>query len=161
MFRSLPNISLIRPADEVEMLAAWNKAINEKQKPTIILATRQNIVSSLPTQPNVSPYYLLKNNSKWALISTGSELSTAYRIGKELNINVISAPDLMRNKLNFDSNYTISLEAGSTFGWAKFAKYNIGVDQFGFSAPIEAIQKRLKLDKDSVYKQVLKIMKKN
>ena len=160
MFRSLPNVSIIRPADEKEMLAAWNVAINTTNKPTIILATRQNIVSSMPTKKSTRPYYVLKNNSKWTIIATGSELNIAYLVGKKLKINVVSAPDILQNKLKFDRNYSISLEAASTFGWSKYAKYNIGVDHFGYSAPINNIIKKINFDYPSILKTITKIINK-
>ncbi len=160
MFRSLPNVSLIRPADENEMLAAWNVAINNTDKPTIILATRQNIVSSMPTKTSIHPYYVLNNNSKWTIIATGSELNTAYLVGKELKINVVSAPDILQNTLNIDRDHAISLEAASTFGWSKYAKYNIGVDHFGYSAPMKDIEKQINFDYPSVLKTIAKIINK-
>ena len=100
----------------------------------------------------------MKTKSKWTLIATGSELNSAYIIGKKLKINVISAPDIMKNTIKINTEYTISLEAASTFGWSKFAKYNIGVDHFGYSAPLKDIQKKCKLDDASLLKRISKII---
>ena len=161
MLRSIPNVSLIRPADEKEMIAAWEYAINKEENPTIILATRQNITSFGKTKHKVEPYYVLKNNSKWNLISNGSELYLSFLIAKELNLNLISAPDIMQNKLQYNVNHSISIEAGTTFGWSRFAKFNIGIDNFGFSAPINDIIKKIHFDKDGIMKNIIKIIKSN
>ena len=161
MLRSIPNVSLIRPGDEKEMISAWEYAINKEKNPTIILATRQNITSFSKTKYKVKPYYVLKNNSKWNIIATGSELYLSYLIAKKLNLNLISAPDIMQNDLKYNVNHSISVEAGTTFGWSKFAKFNIGIDNFGFSAPIEEIIKKLNFDEKGIEKIISSIIKSN
>jgi transketolase len=41
----------------------------------------------------------------------------------------------------------------------RFAKYNIGINSFGESGPGEKIYKHFKLDKESLKKRILKIIK--
>ncbi len=43
----------------------------------------------------------------------------------------------MNNKKTIfgNSKVNISIEAGSTFGWSKWADFSIGIDSFGVSAP--------------------------
>jgi transketolase len=45
------------------------------------------------------------------------------------------SPDYQNDVLFNHYDLTISLEALTTFGWKKYAKYNLGIDQFGVSAP--------------------------
>ena len=54
---------------------------------------------------------------------------------------------------------TISIEMLSTYGWGKYAKYNLGVDSFGKSGNASEIIKDFKLDIDSVFNYVNKIVK--
>lgn len=45
MMRSIPNVNFIRPADEKEVVGAYELALNSETSPTVIALTRQNIVS--------------------------------------------------------------------------------------------------------------------
>ena len=160
MLRSIPNLDVIRPGDEVEMVAAWESAINRNNKPIVIVASRQDIISTLKTKKTTTPYYVIKNiNTKWTLISTGSEMSILYNIAQSLNINLISAPNINNIKLKYDWNHAISVEILSTFGWHKFAKYNIGIDQFGFSGSGKSIASKVSFTQTSLTKRINKIMK--
>src|SRR5699024_12002539 len=42
-FRALPNLNTIRPADENETIAAWKIAVESKDRPTMLVLTRQNV----------------------------------------------------------------------------------------------------------------------
>ena len=39
----------------------------------------------------------------------------------------------------------LSVEAGSTFGWSKYADHSIGIDRFGASAPGNVVMQKLGL----------------
>ena len=39
----MPNLNVIRPCDIIETIEAWECAINEKNTPTILVLTRQNV----------------------------------------------------------------------------------------------------------------------
>jgi len=45
---------------------------------------------------------------------------------------------------------SVSIEAGSTMGWAKYADVNIGIDRFGASAPGGVVMDKLGINADSV-----------
>ncbi|MGZ9432379.1 transketolase [Mycoplasma sp. 613B] len=163
MLRSLPGIKVLRPADEKEVIASYELAINSVNKPHVIVLTRQNITSLASTNKDLfkqGSYFVNKTNSKYALVATGSELATALKIGKEFDLNVISASN-WDNKVLWNPMNTISIEAASTFGWAKLARHNIGHDDFGYSAPGDLVYKKIKLDYESVKQYVLKHFKLN
>ena len=40
----------------------------------------------------------------------------------------------------------LSVEAGSTFGWSKYADQSIGIDRFGASAPGNVVMQKLGLN---------------
>ncbi|WGI36883.1 transketolase [Mesomycoplasma lagogenitalium] len=158
MLRSLPGLIVLRPADEKEVLGAYELAINAINRPHAIVLTRQNIVSLETTDKELfkkGSYLIHKTDSPYALIATGSELANALKIGQELNLNVISASH-WDNRVLWNPSKAISIEASSTFGWSKVARHNIGHNCFGYSAPGDLVYKEIKLDYDSVKKYVVK-----
>ena len=44
----------------------------------------------------------------------------------------------------------VSIEAGSTFGWARYADVTIGIDRFGASAPGDVVMEKLGITADAV-----------
>lgn len=162
MMRSIPNINILRPADEKEVIGAYEIAYNSKKTPTAIILTRQNIVSLNETSKEKfkkGNYKIISNNSKWTLVASGSELANATIIGKELKLNVISISNSNANKVDWDVDKAISIEAATTYGMKKFAKFNIGIDTFGESAPGEIVYKHFKLDKVTLKERIKKIIK--
>ncbi|MEI6701841.1 MAG: transketolase C-terminal domain-containing protein, partial [Actinomycetota bacterium] len=87
------------------------------------------------------------------LIARGSELSLCVEAAgllarSGISVRVVSMPSVTRF-LHATSEYrstvlpsgipTISVEAGSTFGWSSVADHSIGIDRFGLSAPAPAV----------------------
>lgn len=160
MMRSIPNVNFIRPADEKEVMGAYELALNSKDTPTVIALTRQNIVSlSETSQEKIQKglYTVVNNDSDWTLVASGSELANAVAIAKELKINAVSISNFKGN-VSWDTNKAITIEAGATYGLAKWGKYNIGIDTFGESAPGETVNKHFKLDKVSLLEKVKTII---
>ena len=44
----------------------------------------------------------------------------------------------------------ISVEAGTTFGWATYATHSVGIDRFGASAPGNVVMDKLGINVDNV-----------
>ena len=161
--RSIPNITVIRPADEQEVIGAWQWALNSQKSPTILVLTRQNIesLSGMTAAKNISKgyYNIHQGNSKFNIVSTGSELANALKVGKDLDLSVYSMPSTeLVEDYNLEWENTISIEAATTFGWRRFAKHNIGVDTFGKSAKPIDIQKDKKLDYESLLERIKQII---
>ncbi|MCR8613199.1 MAG: transketolase [Mycoplasma sp.] len=164
MLRSIPNVVVFRPGDEKEVIGAWQFAITSKKHPTIIVLTRQNITSLKNTSEAKvkNGMYQLRtssNKSKWNIVATGSEIANAYKLGEEFDANVYSIPSVnlvKSNKLKWEN--TISIEAGTTFGWGKFAKHNFGIDTFGHSGNGDQVYKEVGLDYVTLKKQISKIV---
>ncbi|VEU68279.1 transketolase [Mycoplasmopsis pulmonis] len=163
MLRSIPNVAVFRPADQREMQGAYAFALNNNG-PTVIATTRQNIVSleNSSSQKSQNGYYqLLDSNSEYSLIASGSEVANALEIAKELKLNMYSVPAMnLVEDFPWKRDKTISIEAASTFGWSKLAKYNIGIDRFGLSAPGNLVYKEMKLDIDSLRQKIKSIIEK-
>ena len=57
---------------------------------------------------------------------------------------------------------TFVIEKSSKFGWGKYVyndKYIIGLDEFGYSGKKDDVLEKLKLDEDSIYKRIEKLLK--
>lgn len=153
--RAIPNLDVFRPADANETSSAWEIAVTH-EGPTAMLLTRQDtpVITSKKNTDGVSKgAYIIREASLDAgltLIATGSEVAVACqaaeRIESDLNsgVRVVSMPCMERferqnteyQKSVIDPDVpSISIEAGSTFGWNKWADFPIGINSFGASAP--------------------------
>ena len=160
MFRSLPGVNFFRPADETEVLGAYESAYNSKETPTVIALTRQNIKSLDVTNKSLVKnglYQVLNNDSDYTIVASGSELATAYEIGKELQMNVVSISN-WKGEVTWDTNKAFTIEAGSTYGLTKFGKYNFGIDSFGESGEGNAVYKHLGMDKETILNKIKTII---
>ena len=163
--RSVPNMTLIRPADANETAQAWRGALEHSGGPVVIVLTRQGlpILDQLKyakaTGLEKGAYILSEPASlpDIILIGTGSEvylLLQAQEKLKEKSIlaRVVSMPswelfekqDEMYKEMVLPKNIRkrLSVEAGSTQGWLKYATESgkcLGIDHFGESAPAEEI----------------------
>jgi len=102
-------------------------------------------------------YSLYKGQSEWSLVASGSELSNALDLGKELELNVYSISNASGN-ITWDITKAISIEAATTYGLGKFALHNIGIDTFGESGNGDEVYKKLGLDKDSLRNKIKEIV---
>ena len=165
--RSIPNLTVIRPADANETAQAWRVAIEHKTGPVTIILTRQKLPvidqTKFAKADNLEKgaYILSDCEGKPDLIfiATGSEVQLALAAQEKLkiqNINtrVVSMPswelfeiqdyDYKDTVLPKDIKKRISIEAGSTLGWHKYITDEgiaIGIDEFGKSAPGDWLMK--------------------
>ncbi len=158
--RAMPGLHLIRPADDREVKMAWLAALRYRG-PTAIILSRQ----ALPQVPGTEisyeegmgrgAYIVKKENAKpdFTLMATGSELSLAMDVAKELEkrgkaVRVISMPCWRLFEQQDDAYHQailggeigkrVSIEAGCSFGWHRWVGpcgITIAVDSFGASAP--------------------------
>jgi hypothetical protein len=171
---NIPEINLIGYYDNDNLqnnVIAFEEAMGEWKK--LYDMFNKNVVSYEDISKGA--YYALSNeNSKYSIIATGSEVDLALdcaNILKEKNkyVNVISMPmmDVFEKQSKKYQKYilknghakTISLEMLSTYGWGKYAKYNIGIDSFGKSGKASDVSKSLGFDLDSIYQTINKIVK--
>ncbi|CAB5051479.1 unannotated protein [freshwater metagenome] len=156
--RAIPGLQVIRPADANETAQAWLIAATH-DGPTALILSRQTVVA-LTDGSAVSDgagTIISTEKPKAIIIGTGSELSVAVDAAALLNsegisVNVVSMPSWERfaqlSKANQDkilprSIPRISVEAGTTFGWAAYATDSVGIDRFGASAPGNVVMAEL------------------
>lgn len=179
MLRSLPNLNVWRPADSVETFVAWKHALLSTKTPNALILSRQNlpIVAKDKEEEIAKGGYVLSQTSAkvdFTIIATGSEVSLALEAKKllekdGLSIKVVSMPSFevfenqdlaYKNKvLGNDINKRISVELLSTFGWSKYAKHNLGIDHFGYSAPMKDIINHLNFTPTRLANDIKAILK--
>ena len=157
--RAVPNLTLIRPADANEVADAWKFAITHRTGPTALALTRQNLPTLDGTHRRMlgKGAYVLKDfgdNPQLILMASGSEVSLIYGAAEKLfaegiPTRVVSFPswelfekqDQAYQESVLPKNITarLSVEAGATLGWERYAKSVIGLDHYGASAPYKVI----------------------
>ncbi|MFL2100581.1 transketolase [Desemzia sp. FAM 23991] len=166
--RSMPNLTVLRPADGNEVTAAWEIALKSTDHPTMLVLSRQN----LPVLPKTKEMarenvqkgaYVLSpqegEQPEGILMATGSEVALALEAQKELkaqgkDVSVVSMPsfDLFEKQdaaykesvLPKEVRKRVSIEMGATFGWERYVGLDgatVGIDKYGASAPGETVIK--------------------
>jgi transketolase len=156
--RALPNMLVMRPGDGNETSGAYQVAVANRKRPTVLFLSRQ----AMANQPNSSAAavakggYILEDTTgtpELILIGTGTELELCTKAAAQLraegkNVRVVSMPcvELFEEQ---DAAYRESVlpaavrqrlvvEASSSFGWHKYTGLdgaNVSIDRFGASAP--------------------------
>lgn len=156
--RIIPGLQVIRPADPNETAQAWLAAATH-DGPTAIILSRQTVPSITDgSAVNAGAAVIHSVDSPQAtLIGTGSEVAVALEAAKILSAegihcNVVSMPSWDRfaklgaaqqNAVLPRTIPSISVEAGTTFGWAAYASHSVGIDRFGASAPGSLVMEKL------------------
>ena len=174
--RLIPNLTLFRPADGQEVAMAWAYALKTKDRPTLLVLTRQK-VDVLEHSPAFDPQRILRGayvldgfeQGEITFVATGSEVPLAVKAAKLLgNARVVSAPSLdlfdeqpaaYQDEVLGDRDKLVCIEAGRSDGWHKYAGRKaliIGIDRFGASAPFERIAEELGFTPEKVAERVRK-----
>ncbi|MEG2305601.1 MAG: transketolase [Lachnospiraceae bacterium] len=158
MLRSLPNMHVFRPADEIETKAAWYSALTSLRTPTCLVLSRQNLpVLEHSSKDALKGGYIIKkecgDTPEIVIVATGSEVSvaidTAAILEKEgTSVRVVSMPclDLFEEQSQSYKESVLPksitkravIEAGSSMSWGKYIGTDgcyIIMDDFGASAP--------------------------
>ncbi|KHD85372.1 transketolase [Heyndrickxia ginsengihumi] len=158
--RTMPNLSVIRPADGNETAAAWRLAITSKDKPTALVLTRQNLPTIKDTDKNANEgvakgAYVIspaqKDTADVLLLATGSEVNLAVEaqqvlLKENIDAAVVSMPSWDRFEqqpkeykdtvLPKNVKKRLAIEMASSFGWDRYTGDEgeiLGIDQFGAS----------------------------
>jgi transketolase len=182
--RLIPGLDVWRPGDTAETVVAWACAIQNRQRPSALLLSRQN----LPYAPKSGlddiakgAYILaepsevgLKKKAQAVIIATGSEVQLALHAQqllavKGVAVRVVSMPSTTVFDRQ-DSAYKtrvlpkglprIAVEMGVTDGWWKYGcAAVVGIDTYGESAPAGVLFKHFGFTADNVAATVLKALK--
>lgn len=156
--RAIPNMNVIRPADGNETSAAWKVAMASTHTPTLFALTRQGVPPVSPSfngsHPAEKGGYVLADYPEGPgkgviLVGSGSEVQHCLSArdllaGRGIRARVVSLPSWFLFEKQ-DGAYresvlpkgvpAVSVEAASSFGWAKYAQAHVSIDHFGASAP--------------------------
>jgi transketolase len=176
--RMMPNLAVYRPADAVETAECWALALEERDGPSVLALTRQNLPPlRLGRTENLcarGAYRLRATTAdrRVVLMATGSEVEVAVATanvleGQGIGADVVSMPcwsrfdaqdEAYRADLLPAGVLRVSIEAGTTLGWERYTGLDglrIGLDRFGASAPAEDLFKRFGFTADAIVPQIL------
>ena len=166
--RSIPGLTVFRPADANETAACWRLAIT-RHRPAAILLTRQKLPILDRRRHRIEEgvsrgAYVLEdatgNTLDIVLIATGSEVHLALRAREALASHQLAArvvsmpsfevfdeqPETYKETVLPAGIPRLAIEAGVTLGWHRYVgAYGevLGLDRFGASAPGEVVYERL------------------
>ncbi|MDO9114203.1 MAG: transketolase [Polaromonas sp.] len=183
--RLIPNLDVWRPGDTAETAVAWAVALQNKNKPTALLLSRQNLpyapkddlgqiskgayVLSEPTEVG------LAKKAQAVIIATGSEVQLALKAQEllatyKIAVRVVSMPSTTtfdKQKPAYKSEVLpegiprIAVEMGVTDGWWKYGcAAVVGIDSYGESAPAPVLFKHFGFTPENVADTVRKVLKK-
>jgi transketolase len=156
--RAIPNLLVIRPADGNETSGAYQVAMSNRKRPTLLALSRQALVNLEKSSADIvaKGAYVASDSEgtpELILIGTGSEVDLCIKAAEQLRtagkkVRVVSMPcwelfdeqDAAYKESVLPKAVTkrLSVEAGSTMGWHRFVGTEgdvIGIDRFGASAP--------------------------
>ena len=178
--RSIPDMTVIRPADAKETAAAYTVAMNNNG-PTAIILTRQN----LPYYENsgkaaLKGAYILSDSEKATpdviLMASGSEVEQAMGAkellkAENIDARVVSVPSMeifekqpdeyKESVLPKNVRARVAVEAGSAFSWYKYVGLDgacVCIDHFGASAPAKVLFEKFGFTAENVRDTAKKVL---
>ena len=180
--RSVPGLTVIRPADANETTAAWRIAIESRDRPIVLVLTRQKLpVLDLASYPSIAAGvprggYVLSDAVDGTppdivLIATGSEVHLALNAHNRLategvKARVVSLPcwslfktqaEPYRKEVLPEGVPLLAIEAGVTLGWESYLGPPmpvLGVDRYGASAPGDVVMREYGFTVENVCRKV-------
>jgi len=179
--RMIPNLTVFRPADANESVAAWRAALERTDGPTAMLFSRQKlpILDASDVAGAARGGYVLhdcEEQPKAILIATGSEVSLALAAEEQLRTmgiatrvvslpswEVFEAQDQAYRDQVLPPQVTarVSVEVGVTMGWERYVGTHgatIGLDRFGASAPGNVVFEKLGFTVERVVETVTELL---
>jgi len=156
--RAIPNLLVIRPGDGNETSGAYQVAVTNRKRPTVLALSRQAVANQANSSATAVAKggYILEDSQgtpEIILIGSGTELDLCVKAAASLRaegrqVRVVSMPciELFEEQ---DAAYRESVlpaavrrrvvvEASTSFGWHKYSGFDgavVSIDRFGASAP--------------------------
>ena len=161
----MPGLRVIRPADANETAQAWRLAV-DGEGPTALVLSRQALPVLEATAERAAEgvarggYVLVDPpgaRPDVVLVGTGSEVHLCVEAAELLAARDVSAAGWSRCRAGSCSRSRtrttgggaalrvprLAVEAGSSFGWDRYADATVSIDHFGASAPGTEVLRRL------------------
>jgi len=171
--RAIPGLTVLRPADTVETLEAWDIAVRNRHRPTLLALSRQDVpqlrLEAGGENLTAKGAYVIrqfKSDRDVTLIATGTEVALAIEAAEALDaegygVAVVSMPawDLFdaqpedyRDEV-LGTAPRIAVEAAGKFGWTRYVASEadvIGMPGFGASAPADRLYQEFGITKEAI-----------
>ncbi|WP_318152611.1 transketolase [Paenibacillus terricola] len=181
--RSMPNVTVIRPADANETIQAWRIALMRQDGPVCLVLSRQN----LPVLNNAKLVqdgvgrgaYVIADSTNGKpvvqLLATGSEVQLALDAQAVLADEGIAArvvsmpswelfdqqPESYQASVIQPDVPAFAVEMASSFGWERYVgsrKHVLGIDHFGASGKGSVVMEQFGFTVDNVVRRVKAIL---
>jgi transketolase len=182
--RAIPNLTVIRPADANEAVAAWRAALARADGPTALILSRQGLpifdrTTVAPAAALAKGAYVLREaeggQPEIVLMASGSEVGLIVEAQQELETQGVRAravsfpswelfesqPESYRDEVLSPGTARLAVEAGVSQGWHRWVGERgdvIGVETFGASAPYKEIFKHYGLTVGDVTARALRLL---
>ncbi len=183
--RIIPGLTVIRPADAAETVAAWKTAMENTSGPTALILSRQNLPildrARYASASNMAQgAYVLSDSAtpaKLIILASGAEVHEALAAAKTLEekgiaVRVVNMPswelfeampaEYRKEVLPPSVSARIAVEAGVSMGWERYVGPEgvvIGIDRFGASAPGSTMLKKFGFTPENIFQKALQILK--
>jgi transketolase len=177
--RAIPNLSVFRPCDTVETIECWQLALENREGPSVLALTRQNL-------PQLRKEYVTRNlcaagayeisptdgKADVSLFATGSEVSIAVDAQKLLKERGVAArvvsvpcfelffaadPETRRTVIGA-AKVNVAVEAAVRQGWDAIIGSDgvfVGMHGFGASAPYNDLYRHFGITAEKVAEAAL------
>jgi len=179
--RLIPGLNVWRPCDTLETAIAWKVSIQNRQKPSALVLTRQSLPQFERASETIALIekggYILypeSGNSLDALIiATGSEVQYAMNAAKMaskqgIGVRVVSIPCLeifeeqspkyKESVIPSAIDKVMVIEASIASAWKGYTRAKgivIGMETFGMSAPASELFEHFGFSDDNVFKELI------
>ena len=173
--RSIPDLSVIRPADANESAGAWAAAL-QTDGPTALVLSRQNlpVLDTSSAEGVAHGGYVLSDpaDAVITLMGAGSEVQLCVEAARRLAeqgkpARVVSMPSMNLFQAQ-DDDYraatlkrelpALAIEAGVSQGWYRYADEVVGINRFGASAPGATVMHELGMNVNNLVDQALALL---
>jgi transketolase len=179
--RSIPRLTVIRPADANETVAAWKVALQNKRGPVALILSRQKLpvldrAMYPPADGLERGAYVLADASVGKLglilIATGSEVALALEArtvleAQGIGTRVVSMPswelfdaqpqEYQASVLPPEVTARLAIEAGVAQGWCRYVGAQgdvLSIEHFGASAPYQTLFREFGFTVENIVKRV-------
>jgi len=180
--RSIPGLTVIRPADLRETKAAWQFALSQTTGPTALILSRQalpQLTVKAPAALQLLDGYIAapaKQSAALTILATGSEVGLGLQVQAELatqqiDSQVVSVPSYERfnqqreadkQALIGDSSHPrAAIEFGVGNYWHRYVQQPelvFGIDQFGASGSVDEVLRSFEMTPTVIAQQIVAAM---
>ena len=161
--RSMPNMTVFRPADSKETSAAWYYAVTNGSTPTSLVLTRQKLpLYDGCAKRALKGGYILKDSKK--------EIPDVILLARGIDARVVSIPSFeifnaqdeayKESVLPNSVRKRVAVEALTSFGWYQYVGLDgriISLDTFGASGNADALFKQFGFTVENVVNETMKL----